>query len=426
MCACGKGFLICCSNGKDPMTIDVGVHGNEQAEKKGSFLLALIVLVLVIGFPRIYGTEIPMAVLLMPFYLFGFLRLLVANGGFSVALILLFGSWLLGGALVATSGAPGDMFFHFVVSSKIFLNIFFGYVIYRVTSKRPSVILAWIALQSALVIISVVDREVYLALLGFISPRSAEVFQHIYGLRALGFGLFHVDGALTLVITTFYYLLISRPGYFKGLLIILIFPVAMAIARSAIIPFAILGASRRGLGLKVLMLVALVGMVVLSFYVTSGAFYQATEIFRNFATTGELHSDSVQSLSFMYRLPDQLSTYLYGDGRYFSEDTSVLGFYKGTDVGYLRLLYFSGVGSIALFVLLNSFYLFPILFSGRYEKSREIKVFALALLLIFVIINFKGLQVMPIFAVSLYLFAGQQQRETLRQAGIHKSGEVET
>ncbi|MEQ6924407.1 hypothetical protein AAUI01_02110 [Pseudomonas mosselii] len=404
----------------NPMTTAVDMSNAGQQERKGSFLLALLVLTVTIGFPRVYGTEVPMAVLLMPFYMLGFLRLLMSNGGFAIAFLLLFGGWLLGGAVVATAGAPGDLFFHFVVSSKIFLNIFFGYVIHRVLTRRPSALLAWIILQCGLATISIVDREVYVTLLGFISPRSAEVFQHIYGLRALGFGLFHVDGALTLVITVFYYLLISQKSFLKSLLVIMIFPVAMAIARSAIIPFAILGLSRRGVGLKVLLLLSVVTMVVLSFYVTSGPLYQATEIFRNIVVKGEFHSDSVQSLSEMYIYPDRLSTYLYGDGRYFSEDTSELGFYKGTDVGYLRILYFSGLGSVVVFMLLNCFYLVPILFGGRYEKSRDIKVFALALFLIFVIVNFKGLQVMPIFAVSLFLFAGQQERDTNRQAKLNR------
>lgn len=379
-------------------------------ERKGSFLIGLMVLMLVIGFPRIYGTEIPMAVLLMPFYLLGFLRLLRDKGFFAVGLILLFSAWLLGGAIVALSGSTADLFFHLVVSSKIVLNVFFGYVIYTVVRARPSLLLAWVVVQSVIVISSVLNQEVYQFLLGFISPRSAEVFQHIFGLRALGFGLFHVDGALTLIITVFYYLLVTRPGAFKSLLIVLIFPVAMAIARSAIVPFAILGAARRGIGFKVMLLLALIAMIVLSFYVTSGAFYQATEIFRNFASSGQLKSASIDSLSYMYALPDEFSTYIYGDGRYFSEDTSVLGFYKGTDVGYLRILYFSGMGSVFLFMLLNSFYLLSVLVSGRYNKSLDIKLFAVALLTIFVIINFKGLQVMPIFAVVIYLYADEQKR----------------
>lgn len=382
--------------------------GTTQPKKK-SFLLSLLVLAVVIGFPRIYGTEVPMAVLLIPFYMLGFMRLLKKNGSFAAVFIILFSGWTIGGALAATSGGPGDLFFHLVVSSKIFLNVFFGYVIFNIVKRRPSVLLGWVFLQCTLAIASVLNRDIYILLLGFISPRSAEVFQHIFGLRALGFGLFHVDGALTLIIAVFYYLLVTRQSALKNILIVMIFPVAMAIARSAIIPFAILGSLRRGIGFKVILLLALIAMIILSLYVTSGAFYQATEIFRNLVDSGELRSDSVKSLSYMYALPDQLSTYLFGDGRYFSENVSVLGFYKGTDVGYLRLLYFSGVGSIFMFLLLNSFYVFATLFSGRYEKSSDIKIFAVAMFAIFIIINFKGLQVMPIFAMTAYLYALNQK-----------------
>ena len=391
---------------------DSYISGGVEPKKK-SFLVSLVVLAVVIGFPRIYGTEVPMASLLIPFYMLGFMRFLKRNGSFAAIFILLFTSWVIGGALAASAGTVGDLFFHLVVSSKIFLNVFFGYVIFHIVQRKPSVLLCWVLIQCALAVASVLNRDIYILLLGFISPRSAEVFQHIFGLRALGFGLFHVDGALTLIIALFYYLLITRQGALKNVLIVMIFPIAMAIARSAIIPFAILGSSRRGMGFKVILLLALVAMVIMSFYVTSGAFYQATEIFRNLIDSGELRSNSVTSLSYMYALPDHFSTYLFGDGRYFSENTSVLGFYKGTDVGYLRLLYFSGLGSVFVFLLLNSFYVIATLFSGRYEKSGDVKIFAMAMFVIFIIINFKGLQVMPVFAVTAYLYALSKRRDVM-------------
>lgn len=50
-------------------------------------LRAFLVLVLVLGFPRIYGTEIPMALILVPFYLTSFCRFFFARGWFAVVFL---------------------------------------------------------------------------------------------------------------------------------------------------------------------------------------------------------------------------------------------------------------------------------------------------------------------------------------------------
>ncbi|WP_148708519.1 hypothetical protein [Pseudomonas wadenswilerensis] len=382
-----------------------------EVSESMSLTVAVAVLLLVIGFPRVYGTEVPMAIFLIPFFLLGFVRYLARKGTFTVLLLILFGGWLVGGALISLSGTSADLFFHLVVSIKLLLNVFFGYVVYRVVKLRPNALLVWLALQSVVILVSIFNQGFYNFLLGFISPRSADVFQHVFGLRGLGFGLFHIDGALTLIIAVFYFLLVTPAGFGKNIVLIMMFPVAMAVARSAIIPFSIFGAARKGIGFKAVLVLAVVAMIGLSFYVTEGPFYEATEVFRNLLSHGELRSASVNSLAEMYALPSTVDTYLFGDGRYYSEDESELGFYMGTDVGYLRLLYFSGVGSVAVFLVLNTYFLFGVLLSGKYIGSKDIKIFALSLLAVFFIINFKGLQIMPLFAMAVYMYAEEKRHK---------------
>ncbi|MGY2363795.1 hypothetical protein ACW9IO_14680 [Pseudomonas azotoformans] len=386
---------------------------------------AFLVLVLVLGFPRIYGTEIPMALILVPFYLTGFCRFFFARGWFAVVFCILFAIWVIGGVLAYMNGdgESRDLFFHIVVSVKVLLNFFFGYVICRVILAKPSALIAWLIFQILVIVFSMLSHGFYSFMLGFISPRSAEVFQHIYGLRALGFGLFHVDGALTIVLALFFSILVSDSKFMNGLLLVLLLPLSMAVARSAVVAYAIMSVFRKGFLFKLILLLALLVMISLSFYVNSGPLFEATEIFRNLFQHGELRSHSVNVLSEMYTLPNTLSEWLFGGGQYFSGSENSLEFYKGTDVGYLRILYFSGIGSVFAYILLNSYFLLGLIFACGGPGFFKIRHFAFALTVIFLIINFKGLQGMPIFAIALYVYAVESHRKQ-RSGPIVRSGEL--
>lgn len=76
------------------------------------------------------------------------------------------------------------------------------------------------------------------------------------------------------------------------------------------------------------------------------------ETFFNYFETGEMKSGSTDMLQNMYIFPEDLKTWIIGDG-YFSNPnyndpnyvgiSSKLGYYKGVDVGYLRFIYYFGV-----------------------------------------------------------------------------------
>lgn len=395
-------------------THDVGLVVSGIRSKYSSILLSAFVLLVIIGYPRIYATELPMALFLVPFYLRRFLQFQATNFKFFLVFIGLFSCWLFGGvaACLMGDGTTQDVFFHVVVSFKILLNIFFGYVVYSVLKENDAALLIWLLVQVLVICVSMVSLDFYLVLLGFISPRSADVFQHIYGLRALGFGLYHVDGALTLIIAAFYYLLITKASFTKTLLLVLMLPVSMAVARSAIVPYAILGVLKRGVLVKLCLFISMLTMFLLSMIVSDGPIYESAEIFRNFLNRGVLHSDSVNALADMYVLPDSLKVYLFGVGKYFDSTSSELMFYMGTDVGYLRLLFYSGLGSIFVFVALNVFGLAGVICSRSYPGSYDVKAFAFALFCVFIIVNFKGLQVMSIFAFALYFYASDKKNQT--------------
>lgn len=87
----------------------------------------------------------------------------------------------------------------------------------------------------------------------------------------------------------------------------------------------------------------------------------AFESFFNLFEQGEFTSASTNTLKSMYVFPDNSKTWIIGDG-YFSNpywsdwtytyiDQNKRGFYKGTDVGYLRFIFYFGVIGLSAFCI---------------------------------------------------------------------------
>lgn len=77
------------------------------------------------------------------------------------------------------------------------------------------------------------------------------------------------------------------------------------------------------------------------------------EMFINYYQEGELTTASTTDLQTLYIFPEHTKTYIIGDGQYYMEPGNASsGYYMGTDVGYLRLLFYFGLfGMVSYFVL---------------------------------------------------------------------------
>ena len=373
----------------------------------GEVFAGFIILLMIIGFPRFYGTEFPMAFLVLPFYGRYLFKCVRGSSVFLFVLIFLLLGWFFLGCIsyFGGQGVAADLFFHFVLFVKICMNIFFGFIVYSILVKSPGSLLLWLIFQCALILLSVLDLGVYNFLLGFISPRSADVFQNIFGLRAVGFGLFHVDGAVLLVSAAFLYILIERSKYIYGVFLVVLFPFAMAMARSAIVPYVIFSVFGKKMAFKFMLVVLFLSMLLLSLFVTSGPFYEALELFRGFLEHGSFSSSSVAATANMFVFDNISTAYVAGHGRYYGESSSELSFYMGTDVGYLRLIYYSGVLSLFLFVVINLYFLIAALLLEAGARYAGLKWFAFGLILVFFVLNGKGIQLSPVFASVIYMMA---------------------
>lgn len=73
------------------------------------------------------------------------------------------------------------------------------------------------------------------------------------------------------------------------------------------------------------------------------------EGFVNWHETGDWFTGSTNRLQNMFVLPDNLKTWLIGDGWFVNPDDPN-GFYKNTDIGYLRFIFYCGCIGLSLFV----------------------------------------------------------------------------
>lgn len=114
--------------------------------------------------------------------------------------------------------------------------------------------------------------------------------------------------------------------------------------------------------LKYLLLVVAISVFVVIFYYDRSEAFRAQfrfgfEGFVNLFEKGRWETHSNNILVHMYRVPDTLRTWLIGDG-YFDNPTSDpyyigylwKGFYQGTDIGYLRFIFYFGLTGLFLFI----------------------------------------------------------------------------
>lgn len=103
----------------------------------------------------------------------------------------------------------------------------------------------------------------------------------------------------------------------------------------------------------------------------------------NLAETGEFETHSTNILKNMVILPDNLKTWIIGDGYFqgMENDPNYLGehwifFYKGTDIGYLRFIYYFGLIGLSFFILL---YVSFASFSAKNFKKDKFAIWVLFL-----------------------------------------------
>lgn len=94
----------------------------------------------------------------------------------------------------------------------------------------------------------------------------------------------------------------------------------------------------------------------------------AFEIFINLGDGGKLESESTNQLRDMYIFPSEIKTWFFGDGKTVNDSG---GFYMGSDVGYIRSIFYWGIIGTCLYLYIQ-YYMVRIGTNNNCEKSYRV------------------------------------------------------
>ena len=98
---------------------------------------------------------------------------------------------------------------------------------------------------------------------------------------------------------------------------------------------------------------------------------------------GNIETGSTNELKEMYVFPNNLSTWILGDGRMMADDG--VRYYMGTDVGFLRLLFFGGIFFTIVFFICQFILSYIII-----KRDKGLKYLIILINIYSLLLNFKG------------------------------------
>lgn len=133
------------------------------------------------------------------------------------------------------------------------------------------------------------------------------------------------------------------------------------------------------------------------------------EMFINYFETGNASSTSVEAMNEMYLWPKDEKTYWIGDGLFTDPYTKL--YYQGTDIGYLRLIYYFGIPGTIIYLLTHLYLIIRLT-----KKYPDYKIMFTLIMFYFLILNLKGFTDL-IFLLVLFLY-GSENKINLNKSQI--------
>lgn len=255
----------------------------------------------------------------------------------------------------------------------------------------------------------------------------SSVMKAYLGMRLIGIGcLFFGAGCLYglgLILLMARFLLMPksrgwRPTLFFSVIYIYILIVGMAFARTTMIGFVMsvmlafcyfmrYPSNRAAIAnfRRYLLIFGVIILCVVSAYLSSKRLQDeygkivefAFEMVYSYFEGDGLSTESSEDLKTLYVWPDNLKTYLIGDGKFWA-DAEKQSYYMFTDVGYLRLIYYFGVPGMLLFM---SYTGVIARMCSRYSGSKTMYLSFLVVFLYSLLLNLKGFIDM---STTMYIF----------------------
>ncbi len=226
-----------------------------------------------------------------------------------------------------------------------------------------------------------------------------------FHLRAVGLGVgnFFLGAVITglAVITNFYLYLVGKTSISRCILIFFILLLSgIFIARTTMlsgIGLLLLLFTVRGKKVFVILsaslLIGILNVGLFQSLLESDWNINASWAFEGFTEDGRENSKTLNHLKTMYLLPDNIKTWIIGDGLWESDK----GYYMHTDVGYMRLLFYTGIGSCIFYQAYTYFFI-----CRTTSHATKRKAYRLVLILFFLLIQMKGFTDIMFFLYLLY------------------------
>jgi hypothetical protein len=358
--------------------------------EKLKYLKNLIILILIVGFPVIPGLNLPFLVFIIPFYLKQILYFFSKERSKLYLFLIVSILYLIYSALIYEG--VQSILFAYKLYIKILLSLLAAVIVVEIIKTDLKLVYYWLLIQSCLIIFSILSNDIYDFLAIFLSGSSRETFTEIFGLRSIGFGIYHVEGAIVFVFLSYLFLISElRAGNIK--IPFYISFIALTMSRSSIFLISLVLFLKRPLYLLIYIAI----LLFLASYVTEehGPIYWAFELFINYKESGLISSTSSDANKEMLIFPSKYDLF-FGHGKFFDNDGL---FYMNTDLGISRMLFFGGLPYLLLFTILNLIFI-----NNFFNEIGKIKI-NFILFSIFIILNFKGIFIVIFYYAVIYILS---------------------
>ncbi|MGZ8944483.1 MAG: hypothetical protein ACXW1W_03545 [Methylococcaceae bacterium] len=365
-----------------------------------------VILFLLVGYPKDPLFGLPLSLVLLVLFFKEIILILRRKIYFpQIFTIFLFGLYCCTRWLFQYDSSLQDFIFIIVLIYKALTGIIIAKVFFELLEKNYKLIYLYLIIQLSLMVASAYYSSLYDFLLMFQTESAQDVFMHTFGMRSMGFGVIHNEGVAFLVL--FYSFLIYKNEsstlglFFSPLMYISAFSSRMSlilivISQALLSPFKL-----------IVSICTILFLLFFLFDTSSGPLSEVFELYNNFISSGELGTRSTNAISEMPYVPDNFLSWLLGDGKFFEND----GFYMETDIGFSRMVFFGGIVGL-IFYLLISFW--PFLFIDFKNRDFYFYVFLLNLLICFIIVNIKGINIQN-WAFIVYLLMSKTKYRVIKQ-----------
>jgi hypothetical protein len=277
---------------------------------------------------------------------------------------------------------------------KAFIGLYIAYIFAYLIINKSSLIYLYLLLQIFLIVLSAFNINVYSFLLIFQTADANDVFGEIFGKRSTGFGVIHNEGIVFLIlIYTIYTSFVKELKFYHFMLGIIMYLTAFS-SRLILVLLPVWQIIKSVRSLMAIGLIVL--LYILNFDVDDGPLSHVFELWNYYLINGTLGTTSTDVIARMVYMPSEIGTWIIGDGKFF-DDT---GFYKSTDIGFSRIIFFGGIIGFIFYVMV---FFWPLFF--MYSKFYKVNFYLVIFIIyVYVLSNIKGInmQTFPFLFIVIY------------------------